>query len=53
MNHIYDFDIFKQDLDKKICICAYNFHINEAFFSFQYTSINEYIITKVKIIKNL
>ena len=47
MNHIYDFDIFKQDLDKKICIGFYNFHINEAFFSFQYASINEYIITKV------
>ena len=47
LDHIYNFETFKQDLDKKICFCIYNLCINKAYLSFQYASINEYIITIV------
>ena len=45
-NHIYNFEKVKQDLEQKICICIYNCQ-GPAYFSFEYASINEYIITNL------
>jgi len=44
--HIYNFEKVKNDLEQKICICIFNCD-GPAYFSFEYASINEYIITNV------
>ena len=46
LNYIYNFEKIKQDLDKKICLYIVNCW-GPGHFSFDYASVNEYIITNV------